>query len=65
MENSIIFVLCLYIIVTNPFIKVRIYPDGIYIITRKKEFRIVDSKYEEVLSISLKKIIRFKNKKPF
>ena len=65
MENSLIFVLCLYIIVTNPFIKVRIYSDGIYIITRKKEFHIMNGKYEEILSISLQKIIRFKNKKPF
>ena len=65
MLNSLIFVLYFYLIITNPFIKLRLLSDGLYFLLRKKDFVITNGQYEERVSISLKRILKFKDKKPF
>ena len=62
MEETIIFVLCFYLVITNPFIKIRVLEDGIYYIGRAKDYTVTANGYEEILKITLKKLIKFKNK---
>ena len=62
MLNSLIFVMYFYLIITNPFIKIRVLEDGIYYIGRAKDYTVTANGYEEILKITLKKLIKFKNK---
>ena len=63
MENISIFAVSLYLIITNPFIKLRTLDDGLTIIIRWKKFNLTAGKYREDVIVKFIKLIKFKHNK--
>ena len=69
MYEIIIFAIVFYLIITNPFIKLQIVREGVFMIIKRSEsyYDTETSKYQEELIVKIKRLIDFNsnNNLPF
>ena len=67
MYETIIFAIAFYLIITNPFIKLHLVEEGIFLIIKRTEYTYdpSSSNYKEELIIKVKRLIDFTNKSLF
>lgn len=66
MEEILIFVICLYLIITNPFIKLSFTGEGIFLILKLKSYLPHFDGWREEITFKVTRLIKFNNnKKPF
>ena len=57
MNNLFIFVLGIYILMTNPYIKLIAIKKGVFLIFTRKEYKIDEHGYKELDHVAIKKIL--------
>ena len=59
-----IFAIVFYLIITNPFIKLQVVREGVFMIIKRSEYYYdpETSKYQEELIVKIKRLIEFKNR---
>mgnify|MGYP003140830048 CR=1 FL=1 len=66
MEEILIFVICLYLIITNPFIRLSFNGEGIFLILKLKSYLPHYNEWKEEVTFKVTRLIKFNNnKKPF